>query len=151
MELKLWLKWRFWFFKILKLSLASYFLKMMSSQKFKFFNILVLFRLVSHTCVHIGIVHLCQTQNLTWSLRNGQNYTWEFNISISASHCCLVLVRLKVLGLLACGFGKGFCCCWFSPSVLWDLQKGQLGSQPHFSSFWLVACSWSWVPTSEEA
>ena len=86
-------------------------------------------------------VHLHQTQSLAWSPRNNQDCIFEFNLSISASHCCLILVRLKVSGLLACGFGKGFCCCWSSPSFFWDLQKGQLGTQPHFSFFWLVACS----------
>ena len=65
----------------------------------------------------------------------------EFNLSISASHCCLILVRLKVLVLLAYGFGEGFCCCSFSSSFFWDLQKGQLGPKQYFSSFWLVVCS----------
>ena len=113
---------------------------MMSLQnKFKIFNILVLFRLVSCTCVHIGIVLFHQIQNPTQNLRNSQDYTWEFNLSISASHCCFVLLRLKVLGLLAWGLGisgDGFCCCLLSPSSFFcNLQKGQSRPHPHFSAF----------------
>ena len=61
----------------------------------------------------------------------------EFNLSISASHCCFVLLRLKVLGLLAWGFGisgDGLCCCLPSSSSFFcDLQKGQSRPHPHFS------------------
>ena len=69
----------------------------------------------------------------------------EFNLSISASHCCFILFRLKVLGLLAWGLGisgDGFWCCLPSSSSFFsDLQKGQSGPHPHFSVFRLVACS----------
>ena len=70
----------------------------------------------------------------------------EFNLSISASHCCFafVIFKFRVCGLLACGlcnFGLGdiFCCCTlFCPSFFsWDLQKGQSGPQLHLS----VDCS----------
>ena len=118
----------------------------MSLQKnFKIFNILVLFRLVSHTCVHIGIVLLHRIQNPTQNLVNSQDYTWS---SVSPSllpHCCFVLLRLKVLGLLAWGLrisGNGFCCCLLSSSSFsCDMQKGQSGPHLHFSAFRLVACS----------
>ena len=114
----------------------------MSLQKnFKFFN-------------HFGILQISVSYPYSYwyclpssdSESNSESGKWsrlylEFNLSISASHFCHILVKLKVLGLLACGFGKVLCCSWFSPSIFWDLQKGQLGSQPHFSSFWLVAYS----------
>ena len=80
----------------------------------------------------IGIVLLHQIQNPTQSLRKSQDYTWSLISPISASHCCLILVRLKVLGLLDCGFGKDFCCCWFSPSFFWDLQKRTVGAPATF-------------------
>ena len=71
------------FLLIFKFSLANWFLKMMSSQKnFEIFNILVIFRLMSHTHVHICIVLLHWIQNPTQNLRNSQDYTWS---SISPS------------------------------------------------------------------
>ena len=66
-----------WFFKILGLSSVSYFSKMMSIAKnfefFSHFGSLKFFKLGFHTRVHIGIVHLHQTQSLAWSLRNNQD------------------------------------------------------------------------------
>ena len=61
-----------------------------------------------------------------------------FSLSISASHCCFVLVMLA--GFWACSFGKGLC-CGSSPSLSCALQKGQSGPQLHFSSLGLVECS----------
>ena len=44
---------------------------------------------------------------------------FSFSLSISCSHCCFVLVILKVSGLIACSLGKGFYCCWFSIGSCW--------------------------------
>ena len=48
-----------------------------AKKKFEIFNILVIFRLMSCTHVHIGIVLLCQIQNPNQNLRNSQDYTWS--------------------------------------------------------------------------
>ena len=145
---------RFWFPKTLVLLSAKWFLKMMLSWKnFVFLAILILWKFpfqinVSYLCCHWYCSSSSDSESSSELEKQSRLYL-SFNLSISCSHCCFVLVIFRVLGLFACALGKGFCCwssicfCWWgrSASSFCALQKGQLGPQQHFSSFWLGSCS----------
>ena len=152
MESKLWLEWRFWFFEILKLSSASYSLKMMSSWKILSFSILlVLFKLVSHTHVHIGIVCHHWTQSLTWSPRNSQDCI----LSLTSPFLLPTLVSFQsdsryqvfwLVALVRVSVAVGF------PLFSIRIWKKDSQGPSHISlpsGWWLVLPSW--VPPSEEA
>ena len=128
-------------FEILELSSASYFSKTMSSQKnFKFFNHFGILQInVSYPYSYWYCSPSSDSESNSESERQSRLYL-EFNLSISASYCCLILVKLKVLGFLACGFGKGFCCCWFL-LLSFGICKNNSWGPSHISlpsGWWLV-------------
>ena len=109
------------------------------AKKFWDFQHFVTFQIsVSYLCLYWYCSPSLDSESNSESEKQSRLYL-EFNLCIYASHCCLVLFRLKASGLLVWGlstFGDGFCCCLLSSSFFWDLQKGQSGPQPTFFCFW---------------
>ena len=132
----------------------SIFLKMMLS--WKFFVFLAILVLWMHL-FQINVWYPCwywycsssSDSESSSELEKQSRLYFAFNLSISCSHCCFVLVILRASGFFTCHLGRGFCCwpsicsCWWgrSASSFCALQKGQLGLQPHFSSFF----NWDFV------
>ena len=109
------------------------------------------FRLVSHTCVHIGIALLHQIQNPTWSPRNSQDYTWSLTspsllptvVSFQSDSRYWVFWLVTVVRASA---------AVDLPLLLFGLYKKDNWGLSHISlpSGWKLLLP-SWIPPSEEA
>ena len=79
---------------------------------------------ISYPCSYWSCSPSSDSESSSESEKQSRLY-FVFNLSISSSYCCLILVMLKVSGLLACGSGL---LLLIFPSFLLSFTKRTIGS-----------------------